>query len=302
MARIGFYLKILEFFEIIFLLPLIIKVTSSYKRMTLEPSFLNTPRNVTVHMNDLAQLQCRIMHLGPKQVAWRKVSMDYPLTVGTVTFDPREDISVSFKNLKDQVEGLTQWDLIIKRAQPRHSGMYECQISAKNVYTHYVYLKVLDTPLVVKPAISMYGTTFVNLHDPIRLVCNATGGIEAPQQIDWFFNGHMIRARDSRWKSRLSISTRVPDIPGRMLVSELSIEYSMFDDKGKYVCRSFAMNDFYTTSLDVSVLNTEKEVDKREGKKLFSTTDENQNSGHSSMYSSRTFCLTIVFVLFLLLR
>jgi hypothetical protein len=41
------------------------------------------------------------------------------------------------------MEGLTQWDLIIKRAQPRHSGMYECQISAKNVYTHYVNLKVL---------------------------------------------------------------------------------------------------------------------------------------------------------------
>ena len=77
------------------------------------------------------------------QVAWRKVSMDWPLTVGIVTFDPKEDISVSYKDLKKQEEGLTQWDLIIKHAKPRHTGMYECQISAKNVYTHYVYLKVI---------------------------------------------------------------------------------------------------------------------------------------------------------------
>ena len=69
--------------------------------------------------------------------------MDYPLTVGIVTFDPKEDIAVRYKDLKDQAEGLSQWDLIIKRAQPRHSGTYECQISAQNVYTHYVYLKVL---------------------------------------------------------------------------------------------------------------------------------------------------------------
>lgn len=303
MARIGFYLKILKFFEIIFLLPLFIKVTSySYKRMTYEPAFQNTPRHVTVHMNDLARLQCRIKHLGPKQVAWRKVSMDYPLTVGTVTFDPKEDISVSFKDLKDQMEGLTQWDLIIKRAQPRHSGMYECQISAKNVYTHYVNLKVLDTPLVVQPAISMYGTAIVNLHAPIKLVCNATGGIRAPQQIDWFFDGHMIREGDSRRKSRLRISNHVPDIPGRMLVSELTIDYSEFNDKGKYVCRSFAQNEFYTTSLDVSVLN-KKEVDKRADKnnKLsFSTKDEeNRNSGYSARHSTNSLCLTVVIILYI---
>ncbi|XP_071167887.1 zwei Ig domain protein zig-8-like isoform X1 [Mytilus edulis] len=303
MARIGFYLKILEFLEILLLLPLIIKVTSySYKRMTAEPTFLNTPRNVTVHMNELAQLQCRIKNLGPKQVAWRKVSMDWPLTVGIVTFDPKEDISVSYKDLKKQEEGLTQWDLIIKHAKPRHTGMYECQISAKNVYTHYVYLKVIDTPLVVNPAIAMYGTKFINLHEPIKLVCNATGGTRAPSLIDWFFNGHMIRGRDPRWKSRLRINDYVPDVPGRMLVSELTIDYSIFEDKGKYVCRSFAMNNFYTTSLDISVLNTEKEHGKRaDTKKYSSTTDENPNSGYSANPSTSLLALTFV-MLFILLR
>lgn len=78
-----------------------------------------------------------------QQVAWRKVAIDYPLTVGKTTFDQREDLSVNYKDLKDQEKGLSQWDLIIKQAKPRHSGMYECQISSKKVYTHYVYLKVL---------------------------------------------------------------------------------------------------------------------------------------------------------------
>jgi hypothetical protein len=76
-------------------------------------------------------------------------------------------------------------------------------------------------------------TAIVNLHAPIKLVCNATGGIRPPQQIDWFFDGHMIREGDSRRKSRLRISNHVPDIPGRMLVSELTIDYSEFNDKGK---------------------------------------------------------------------
>ena len=66
--------------------------------------------------------------------------MDYPLTVGRVVFDSEEDLSVEFN---DEHNGITEWNLVIKRVQPRHAGTYECQISAKKIYTHHVYLHVL---------------------------------------------------------------------------------------------------------------------------------------------------------------
>lgn len=74
------------------------------------------------------------------KVAWRKVSKDYPLTVGLTTFDPKEDMSVSFQQI---TEYRSRWDLVIKRVEMKHKGLYECQISATVVHTHHVYLNVL---------------------------------------------------------------------------------------------------------------------------------------------------------------
>lgn len=66
--------------------------------------------------------------------------MDYPLTVGTFVFEKDDHISVDHQNFPgDEAE----WNLIIKRAQPRHSGTYECQISATTVHTYHVHLHVL---------------------------------------------------------------------------------------------------------------------------------------------------------------
>lgn len=70
--------------------------------------------------------------------------MDYPLTVGTFVFEKDDHISVDHKTLSSDV---AEWNLVIKRAQPKHSGTYECQISATNVLTHHVHLHVLGNYL-----------------------------------------------------------------------------------------------------------------------------------------------------------
>ena len=41
-------------------------------------------------------------------------------------------------------EARTKWNLVIKRAQPHHSGIYECQISAANPLTYRIFLRVLS--------------------------------------------------------------------------------------------------------------------------------------------------------------
>ncbi|XP_069137282.1 zwei Ig domain protein zig-8-like isoform X2 [Argopecten irradians] len=274
----------------------------SSKRRVLTPNFLPTKTNVTVHMGELAILQCKIRNLGPKQVSWRKVSLDYPLTVGTLLFDPQEELSVDHKKLGGMV---TQYNLIIKRAQPRHSGKYECQISAKNIHTHHVYLTVLDSPLHIEPAISIRGTEYVSRYDEIRLDCNATGAVRAPDDIDWFHNGHMIVKDDLRWRGRIKVVKYKPEVPGRSLISHLIIEYSLLSDGGRYVCRS---SDLETVSMDVNVLNSEEMKLVRDAGKnrrdpnrkdtvSRSTSRMDRTSGSSA--SSRTLCKTSILIILL---
>ncbi|KAJ8303932.1 hypothetical protein KUTeg_017515 [Tegillarca granosa] len=161
------------------------------------------------------------------QVAWRRVSKDYPLTVGLTTFDPKEDMSVSFKQI---TEYQTHWDLVIKRVEMKHKGMYECQISATVVHTHHVYLNVLP--------IKVTGTEFVNIFSKINLTCNATGAVVAPHDIDWFFEGRVISTEYKKWRNRIQILKYTPEVPGKSLISNLIIDISSSEDSGRYVCRS----------------------------------------------------------------
>ncbi|XP_022334201.2 zwei Ig domain protein zig-8-like isoform X2 [Crassostrea virginica] len=264
MAKCFFVFK-KELIHVLFLTVLVSVGAYNYKRQV-RPSFLDTGRrNITVPRGGLAELRCRIRNLGPKEVAWRKLSMDYPLTVGTFVFEKDDHISVDHQNFPgDEAE----WNLIIKRAQPRHSGTYECQISATTVHTYHVHLHVLDLPSESEQGIAVGGTKYVNLYDPITLTCNVTFGRNAQAHLDWFHNGELIKASDAHWVRRLRISDLPTD--GRMSVSQLHISYSLQRDAGRYVCRTinYANDEPENGSVDVIVLNTNKDISKRTGDKI----------------------------------
>lgn len=250
----------------VFFLTLIVSVTSAFHKRQVAPSFLDTGRrNITVPRGGLAELRCKIRNLGPKEVAWRKLSMDYPLTVGTFVFEKDEHISVDHKTISDNI---AEWNLIIKRAEPRHSGTYECQISATRVLTYHVHLHVLESPADVS-AIELDGTKYVNLYDPITLSCNATFGKDAlsSAQVDWFHNGQIIKSGDAQWLNRLRITQYITS-DGRTIVSLLHISHSLQKDDGRYVCRTinYLTDRQETDSMDVIVLNTNKDnIIKRTG-------------------------------------
>ncbi|KAL8592005.1 hypothetical protein ACOMHN_060498 [Nucella lapillus] len=82
----------------------------------------------------------------------------------------------------------------------------------------------------------MKGKMFVNLGDPIHLTCNATGGSQIPEDIDWFKDGSKI---DTRLKNHIII-TKFRSIEQQALISELIIDRSRERDKGTYICRSSA--------------------------------------------------------------
>ncbi|XP_052217692.1 peroxidasin homolog [Dreissena polymorpha] len=216
------------------------------------PKFVPTPINVTVHRGDLAELHCHIKNLGPKMVVWRKASEENPLTLGEVVFTPASEISIHHEQIS---QSDSRWNLLIKNVQPEHAGVYECQISATGIYTHYVALNVLNYPAKRKPQVTIYGTEYVNEYSNIQLTCNASGVDRAPDDIDWFFDGTKLTTSHPHWYGRLEITKHRP-LPGLSYISEITIQHSTLGDSGNYVCRS---SDIEVDSLTVHVLNVNKD-------------------------------------------
>ncbi|KAL3866923.1 hypothetical protein ACJMK2_044170 [Sinanodonta woodiana] len=215
------------------------------------PRFLQTPVNITVSKGELAVLGCHIQNLGPKmKVVWRDTSKDFPLTIGTMTFAPEDEMSVDYKYIS-RTE--SHWDLTIKNVKPHHAGLYECQISSSTLFTHYVRLNVIDEPetSVKISAVRVTGDEYVTLHEKIHLTCNATGADHAPDDVDWFFEGNRIHTSSPRWRDRVEVLKRRP-IPGKAYISDLIIRRSTMADQGSYVCRS---SDLSVNSIKVHVLN-----------------------------------------------
>ncbi|XP_060574564.1 uncharacterized protein LOC132732193 isoform X2 [Ruditapes philippinarum] len=83
------------------------------------------------------------------------------------------------------------------------------------------------------------------------LLCNVTGILQAPVDVDWFFKGERIITSLAHWKDRTQILRRTR---GKMYISELIVERSTLHDKGIYVCRSSG-SSIEVDSITVNVLS-----------------------------------------------
>ncbi|XP_060598029.1 MAM domain-containing glycosylphosphatidylinositol anchor protein 1-like isoform X2 [Ruditapes philippinarum] len=235
-----------------FLLSISIHIGTSYSTKTDgEPYFLNTENNITVHEGDLARLKCRVANLGPKMVVWRRMNMEYPLTIGEMTFSPDNGMSVDHSPM---THSSSSWDLLIKSVKPQHAGVYECQVTSNHLIAQYITLHVVDRSQI-RSALKLSGTKFVNKGEKIHLVCNATGASRAPEAVDWFYEGNRIHPSNPIWKGRVEV-LKHESFEGKYFISELIIDHSKLKDKGHYVCRS---SDLTVDSLKVHVLNADKD-------------------------------------------
>lgn len=272
------------------------KVSGRQVRRQTIPEFVQIGRReITVHRGETVVLKCAIKNLGPREVVWRKVSEDFPLSIGTHMYAPVDEMSVDFRR---SGKFKTRWDLIIKRTEPRHSGKYECQIVTKGLKTYHINLMVLPSTKPQRKAIQIKGAVFINMYQKLNLTCNATGTTRAPVAVDWFHDGHIINSSDKKYTNRLMILNKVPEVPGRSLISNLIIERCTDADKGIYVCRS---SDLDTTSITVHILSVEKNVEKRnDNKKDAEANPELQrntvkgNSGTRQLYSTSVFIVTLL--------
>lgn len=98
--------------------------------------------------------------------------------------------------------------------------------------------------------VSLNGTTLLDSRGTIIITCNATGAERAPESVDWFHEGSIIRQQSSKWSGRVKISMKA-DVLRRSLISQLIIERSTLKDRGAYICRS---PDKIMESIEVHIL------------------------------------------------
>ena len=252
------------------------------------PEFLPVPDNITVHEGEFAVLKCYIYNLGPKMVIWRRTEEDFPHTIGLRVFTPNPRVNV--EHITEAHGMRTYWNLQIDKVRPEDAGTYECQISAKKIYTFNVTLNVLD-PIEYDPDLTIRGTEYVSLLENIHLVCNATGVGEAPSGIDWFFDGNPIR----EWNPRVEILKHKP-VPGRSYISELIVEKVTMADRGNYVCRS---SDRIVKGMKVHVLNDIRGINdpkRNSGPETYEAIHRN-GSGIRLCYSSSQILITLLMVM-----
>ncbi|XP_035826608.1 zwei Ig domain protein zig-8-like, partial [Aplysia californica] len=188
-----------------------------------QPSFLPRPSNVSFNRGETAVLVCGIENLGTKTVSWRRASDPNPLTIG-------EDVYVGDERYSAHgVEEAKEWRLLIRDLKTEDAGVYECQVSSRTKLINHILLRVnvkLE-PVIPRhnPAISVSGTKYVEKGDPIHLVCNSTGTVDPPENLDWFKDGIKLSPDGERQLKIDKFHVRTT----RTLVSVLDIMHSRMD-------------------------------------------------------------------------
>lgn len=105
-----------------------------------------------------------------------------------------------------------------------------------------------ETEHSILSALTLSGAEFVDQGEAIRLSCNATGVLHAPEDVDWFFQGLKIQ---SSVQDEIII-TKFHSPETKTLISTLEIERSKMKHSGMYICRS---TDLTIKSHNVQVIN-----------------------------------------------
>lgn len=96
--------------------------------------------------------------------------------------------------------------------------------------------------------VQVSGTNYVEIGSPIRLICNATGRHQAPDDINWYRQGEEIQSNS---RAGVVVSKKTTQ---RVLMSMLVIDNSRVSDDGEYSCHT---SDGDAASIDVHILNGE---------------------------------------------
>ncbi|XP_041980559.1 hemicentin-2-like [Aricia agestis] len=203
-----------------------------------QPYFDNsTKREATAAVGQPAYLHCRVRNLADRAVSWIRKRDLHILTVGVHTYSS----DARFAAL--HADGSDEWTLRVSPAQPRDSGVYECQVSTEPK----ISLSFRLTVVVSKAEILSGPELFVRAGSDINLTCVAKYAPDPPSFIYWYRGEQVVN-----YAQRGGISVETEQ---RTRTSRLLIARAMPHDSGNYTC---APSSSESASVIVHVLSGER--------------------------------------------
>ncbi|XP_077287197.1 zwei Ig domain protein zig-8-like [Arctopsyche grandis] len=201
--------------------------------------------NVTTQLGQNVYLHCRVNDLRDKTVSWvkRKGESLHLITAGHMTYSNEARYSLDYQPPND-------WRLLIRYANERDDGLYECQVSSYPPLVFYVYLSV------VVPRVEIVDNRGVLIHDKfykqgstIELICVISRVPQPSGYVQW---KHGIRTLNyDTTRGGISVKSEMKPEGAH---SKLYIANANKHDSGNYTC---SLDEAAMTTVFVHVLNGE---------------------------------------------
>ncbi|XP_020810018.1 zwei Ig domain protein zig-8 [Drosophila serrata] len=213
-----------------------------------------SPRNVSAVIDEIAILRCRVKNKGNRTVSWMRKRDLHILTTNIYTYTGDQRFSVIHPPSSED------WDLKIDYAQPRDSGVYECQVNTEPKINLAVFLEITDNEFQnIKTDRRYYdskaarakilGSTEIHVKrdSTIALACSVNTHASS---VLWY-HGSSIVDFDSL-RGGISLETEKTDIG---TTSRLMLTRASLKDSGNYTC---VPNGAIPASVRVHVLTGEQ--------------------------------------------
>ncbi|XP_071550357.1 uncharacterized protein [Panulirus ornatus] len=210
------------------------------------PEFGTADESVTVREGQTARLPCVVLHLNDRAVTWLRRRDLHILTTGHHTYSADDRFQVVHS------PGSNQWTLVVRYAQLRDSGIYECQVNADpkisrpitlNVYNSSQPISVRKTKVFVanNTASTRDGHLRVEILGPreryieegssLTLSCLVTSSFGPSTLVYWYHDTRMIDYTSPRGGIKLKIDHERGETTARLIVETVGIQ-----DSGMYSC------------------------------------------------------------------
>ncbi|XP_037801807.1 uncharacterized protein LOC119596572 [Penaeus monodon] len=211
-----------------------------------KPEFGAAATSVTVLEGETAKLPCIVLHLNDRAVTWLRRRDLHILTAGQHTYSADQRFQVV------HTEGSNEWTLVVRYAQPRDAGVYECQVNTDPKLSRPVLLQVTDPNpelsvtkgkvfVANNTASTKDGDLRVEIQGPrelyieegssLTLTCLVTTSREPSTVVYWYHNTNLIDYNSPRGGVNLKIDRGRGETTTRLVVSAVGQ-----GDSGMYSC------------------------------------------------------------------
>ncbi|XP_016967341.1 zwei Ig domain protein zig-8 isoform X2 [Drosophila biarmipes] len=213
-----------------------------------------SPRNVSAVVDEIAILRCRVKNKGNRTVSWMRKRDLHILTTNIYTYTGDQRFSVIHPPSSED------WDLKIDYAQPRDSGVYECQVNTEPKINLPIVLEItadndfhdLKTEKKfydLKARAKILGSTEIHVKRDSTIALACSVNMHASSVI--WYHGSSIIDFDSL-RGGISLETEKTEIG---TTSRLMLTRASLRDSGNYTC---VPNGAIPASVRVHVLTGEQ--------------------------------------------